>query len=129
MLKFTILSDSKVADNLVPTCDIASAIKRYDDKAPKFLNHFSFRMVEPVEIVKIVSSISTNAIGVDDISAKHVKLMLEFLAQPLAHIVNYCIEKSYFPAIWKQSLIKQEKGKTKEKKLMRLKVMNLKKQK
>ena len=65
---------------------------------------FFFRMAEINEINKIVSSIHTNAAGVDGISSKMLKYCSPYIDRYVTHIINCCIEASYFPDQWKISI-------------------------
>ena len=67
---------------------------------------FSFHPVSELEIIKIVKSIKTNAMGIDYISAKFIKMGISIIAPFLTDIVNNAIKYSIFPCRWKLALIK-----------------------
>ena len=54
------------------------------------------------EISQLCSDCST---GYDQIPARYVKLVKDYLAGPLMHIINICIDTSSFPQIWKTARI------------------------
>ena len=61
-------------------------------------------MAEINEINKIINSIHTNALGVDGISSKMLKYCSHYMDRYVTHIINCCIEASYFPDQWKISI-------------------------
>lgn len=67
---------------------------------------FKFRLAEEWEIIKIVTSLKSNAAGYDGITTVMLQYCLPCVALPLTHIVNLCLETGYFPTAWKLSLVK-----------------------
>ena len=67
---------------------------------------FSFKPVTELEIIKIVKSIKTNAMGIDNISAKFIKVGIGIIAPFVTDIVNNAIKYNVFPCRWKLALIK-----------------------
>ena len=57
-------------------------------------------------LLKIISTITSNAVGEDGISIKDIKLCLPFCKNPLINIVNTCIIDNQYPTIWKKAIIK-----------------------
>ena len=70
------------------------------------LSTFNFSMVSEVDVIKALRSISTNASGVDGISAKFIKLCIPYVAPVLTHIVNCSLESGIFPSRWKFATVK-----------------------
>lgn len=63
--------------------------------------------IEPTstsEIINIINALKLKNGGVDKINAKTLKVIRNYIAEPLTHIVNTCIEK----AIWPDALKKAE---------------------
>ena len=50
-----------------------------------------------MEVTKIIENMKIKNGGVDKINAKTPKAISEHIADPLAHIINKCIEKSIWP--------------------------------
>ena len=67
---------------------------------------FKFRPVTEYEVLKIVKSVTSNACGVDDISAHYLKLSIDSIAPFVTDIINSSFEHRCFPDRWKQAIIK-----------------------
>lgn len=66
----------------------------------------NFQLLDQDNIIKIISTIKSNATGIDGISMKDIRLCLPFCLDPLLHIVNECILQEKFPSLWKKAIIK-----------------------
>ena len=62
---------------------------------------FSFNNISDEDIVKSVQRISSDAVGVDGIPIRFIKLLLPILKKYLCHVFNYMIMTSKFPTCWK----------------------------
>lgn len=71
----------------------------YDDR-------FYFKYVTPENIVDAVTSFKSNAVGVDLISVKFVKLCLPLILPVLEHIFNFSLQNSCFPELWKMGNVR-----------------------
>ena len=67
---------------------------------------FEFRPVTELEIIKIVKSIKTNAMGIDNVSAMFIKAGIHIAVPFITDIVNNAITHRIFPCRWKLALIK-----------------------
>ena len=67
---------------------------------------FKFNPVSEPEVIKVIKSIKTNAMGVDNISAMFIKMGVGIIAPFITDIVNNIIESCTFPCRWKLALIK-----------------------
>lgn len=67
---------------------------------------FKFAPTDIKEINKILSTFKSNASGEDQISLEMIKLCFPVIAPYLVHIFNICLEQGYFPAKWKNALIR-----------------------
>ena len=67
---------------------------------------FEFRPVTEPEIIKIVKSIKTNAMGIDNVSAMFIKTGIHIAVPFITDIVNNAIKHRIFPCRWKLALIK-----------------------
>ena len=68
--------------------------------------NFSFSPTDIKEINNILSALKSNASGEDQMSLEMIKLCFPVIAPYLVHIFNLCLEKGYFPAKWKNALIR-----------------------
>ena len=67
---------------------------------------FKFEPVSEPDVIKVIKSIKTNAMGVDKISAKFIKSGAQIVAPFITDIINNCIKYCIFPCRWKFALIK-----------------------
>ncbi|KAJ8912061.1 hypothetical protein NQ315_016750 [Exocentrus adspersus] len=56
------------------------------------------------EVHDILNSIRSEAYGVDNISSSMLKYCSPLIDPYVTHIINCCIERKYFPCIWKQAV-------------------------
>jgi hypothetical protein len=66
---------------------------------------FTFRTVSFSVVKKAIRSIKSNAVGLDEIPLKFIKLFLPLIVSPLTHIFNISITSKIFPDDWKRSKI------------------------
>lgn len=64
-------------------------------------NAFSFINVTHAEILTAFAQIKSNAIGLDDMCPKFIRLILPYVLPYIAHIFNSIITSSVFPSSWK----------------------------
>lgn len=69
-------------------------------------NDFCFKPVSEDFTNKIISGISSNAVGNDGFSIKFIKLCCPYIVPVITHIVNFCLENNVFPNQWKIALVK-----------------------
>ena len=64
--------------------------------------NFSVKMVEEVEVQKIIKGLkNSSATGIDYIDTRTLKLIADYVSVPLAHIINLSISSGIFPKVWK----------------------------
>jgi hypothetical protein len=66
---------------------------------------FSFRSVSAQEVAEAVFSIKSEAIGLDNVFLKFVKLLVPSLFPHITIFFNVCFTHDIFPADWKVSKI------------------------
>lgn len=66
---------------------------------------FSFQLVTPEVIEKIVSKMKSNASGHDEISLQMLRLCMPVIKNYVTHIINCCLERGFFPMQWKISIV------------------------
>lgn len=64
---------------------------------------FSFTPIAKRDIKKSFQSISTKAVGCDNLQLQMFTLIMEELAPILCHIINFSLESSSFPSLWKKA--------------------------
>ncbi|CAH2091775.1 unnamed protein product [Euphydryas editha] len=69
------------------------------------LNPFVFKSVSVDSIKKCIRSISTKAIGSDNLSIDMVLPILEDIAPVITHIVNFSLSRNVFPSLWKKAFV------------------------
>ncbi|CAH2248378.1 jg6192 [Pararge aegeria aegeria] len=69
-------------------------------------NIFEIKQVTEEDILKTISSISTNAFGHDDINIQMVKLTLPVTLPIITQIINQSISTNTFPDSWKLAKVK-----------------------
>ena len=66
---------------------------------------FSFRTVTEEEIKKYIHSISTKAVGSDNLSLEMILPVLEIIAPVVTHIINFSLSCNVFPSQWKNAYV------------------------
>lgn len=62
---------------------------------------FSFRNVDEAEVCIAVGEVKSDAVGIDEIPLKFLKLMLPAILPYMTHVFNYSITSSSCPSVWK----------------------------
>lgn len=62
---------------------------------------FAFRNVTHREVAIATLSVKSNAVGLDKIPLKFIKLMMPVILPIVTHIINFTITSSSCPRIWK----------------------------
>lgn len=68
-------------------------------------NNFSFTNVSQSDVFKSISCIKSNAVGLDLICPRFLKLLLPYLLSHLTHIFNTILTTSEFPLTWKSAKV------------------------
>ena len=58
-----------------------------------------------LEIMKIIENMALKNGGIDQINAKTLKILTNFIVNPLAHIFNLCMKKAVWPIALKNAEI------------------------
>lgn len=66
---------------------------------------FQFSPISDNDIIIAVNSIKSNAVGLDEIPLKFIKLLFPNICSILCHIFNLIISSSKFPQAWKSSKV------------------------
>lgn len=81
-------------------------------------NLFNFKRIREEDIVQAILAIKSNAVGLDGLSPKFIKLLLPFILPYITYIFNNVITMSVFPTEWKKAKIvpipKKPSGNVKE---------------
>jgi len=73
---------------------------------PEAEGDFSFRHVDIDELLQAFKSITSNAVGLDGISIKFVKVIFPLISFHILHILNHAITSSFFPSFWKLAIVR-----------------------
>ena len=86
----------------IPNCDIVKAdLEKFYPKNVHKSNYFSFKRIQNADIQNAIASIHSNAMGHDGINLRMLILCTPHIIPHLKNIINSCIDKSYFPKVWK----------------------------
>jgi Reverse transcriptase (RNA-dependent DNA polymerase) len=84
----------------------ASPVVDFDEYGPQTNGEaFSFQNVTDAEVVKAILGVKSNAIGLDGVSLRFLKLLLPAITPCITHIFNTILTSSIFPDAWKVSKI------------------------
>lgn len=72
-----------------------------NNRHKSFISQFDFELVLESEIHKIIFSLRSNAVGVDNISAAMIKYCCPFILPYVTHVINFCLVNGVFPECWK----------------------------
>lgn len=72
---------------------------------PLNLNMFSFRCVSQSDVLKYLLSVKSNAVGLDEVNPKFVRIIAPYVCPYITYIFNTALTKSVFPSEWKCSKI------------------------
>ena len=79
------------------------------DSLPEIPDNIQHLTIQPITgrgVLECVKSLRSDcSTGPDTIPVRFVKLVAEYLADPLTHIKNNCIKRSYFPTKWKMARV------------------------
>ena len=66
---------------------------------------FNFKLVTQSDVLLSLKKIKSNATGIDNISAKMLKMCVPYCLSPLVNIINFSLEMGVVPDLWKRALI------------------------
>lgn len=66
---------------------------------------FSFRCVSVVEIFEAVNKIKSNAVGIDGIPIRFIKLVIPYICDYILDLVNFILTCSSYPLAWKNARV------------------------
>lgn len=66
---------------------------------------FKFTLTDEYSVSNAINAIKSNALGLDGIPLKFVKLILPFIITPITHVFNTIIKSCKFPTVWKLSKV------------------------
>ncbi|XP_026326848.1 uncharacterized protein LOC113235384 [Hyposmocoma kahamanoa] len=64
---------------------------------------FDFGKVTTADVLKILKSVTTKAVGNDGLSLDMITPIQDLVAPILTHILNFSLSSGVFPAVWKQA--------------------------
>lgn len=81
-----------------------SANYQYARPPPSPYN-FSFRNVQSWEVVNAVCEVKSNAVGMDDLPIRFLKIALPLVIHQITHMFNLFIDTSTYPDLWKHAKV------------------------
>lgn len=66
---------------------------------------FSFTPITELQVLEIIKSIKSKAVGYDGINIATIHLCVPHILPHITHIINYCLKYSVFPDQWKKALV------------------------
>lgn len=85
--------------------ETGGASPRIDEDIPESYNSFSFRNVMLDEFVNAIIKLKSNAVGMDGMSLKFIKLIQPSFCRHFLHLCNFTLSSSSFPQCWKVARI------------------------
>lgn len=80
-------------------------VTEYPSIPPANADGFHFRVCDESDVVIALSSITSNAVGLDGIPLKFIKLILPSVITQITYIFNVIFRSSNFPSSWKTAKI------------------------
>lgn len=68
-------------------------------------DNFHFRCIQDYDVINSIYEVTSNAVGLDELPMKFIKLVLPILIDPLTYMFNCIIVTSKYPQAWKYSKI------------------------
>ena len=81
-------------------------IRQMYDRNPPCIHKFNFEPVSERQVIKMVKSLKSNSVGVDNLNAFTLKFFIDRIGLVLTYIINLSFEYGIFPDRWKYALIK-----------------------
>ena len=69
------------------------------------IQSFAFTLISEDDVLRILTGISSSAVGADGVSADMLRFCCPTILCHLTHIFNYCLTNAIFPKDWKLGLI------------------------
>ena len=66
-------------------------------------DRFKFSLASVQDVTAAIDSIKSNAFGSDGITLTMIRYCSPFIVPYITHLINVCLETSYFPNTWKTS--------------------------
>lgn len=69
------------------------------------VSSFNFQPVSSDDVIFAIHSMKSNAIGLDEVSLKFVKIILPGILNVITYLFNRCLAENYFPTLWKRAKV------------------------
>jgi hypothetical protein len=100
-----IYSPAELSSYYEALCSVVPPVTAHVMDAGTDESMFSFTNVNAMEVHRAIYRIKSNAVGLDGISLKFLKLILPIILPCVLHMFNTVLTSSSFPAEWKISKI------------------------
>ncbi|KAL9698908.1 hypothetical protein quinque_002349 [Culex quinquefasciatus] len=87
--------------------------------------NFSFRNVHYWEVVNAICEVKSNAVGMDGLPIRFLKIVLPLVIQQITHMFNLFINTSTFPNLWKHAKVLPLKKKSNSNDVMNLRPISI----
>jgi hypothetical protein len=78
---------------------------QYDTENAAAGSGYEFDAVHVVDVLYAMNGIKSKAVGDDGISIEILKMIFEFVAEPITHLVDFSIRQRKFANNWKRSIV------------------------
>lgn len=104
------LTDANVINDFfidsLPVTNATVDSDSYSKLNKQVVNTLAFSTTSESDVLKVLQSIRSNAVGSDGVSIKTLLYCMPFLLPYVTHIVNFCIQYSVFPSSWKTAVVR-----------------------
>lgn len=92
--------NARFMTNYTPPCRSAT-----DNMRNYEWGSFRFHEVNEFEVINAIHEIKSNAVGLDEIPLKFLKIVLPLLITPISFLFNKIISSGSYPSVWKYSKV------------------------
>ena len=103
VLNQTFLSNNNA---IIDSNFIDSKLQQLYNRTSPCIHKFQLHDVTEHDVVKVIKTIKSMSVGVDNINIFVIKTLMHRISSVLAHIVNVSFETGIFPDNWKKAIIK-----------------------
>uniref|UniRef100_A0A6P7HE79 Uncharacterized protein LOC114347572 n=1 Tax=Diabrotica virgifera virgifera TaxID=50390 RepID=A0A6P7HE79_DIAVI len=86
----------------IPDADV---LNHYSSSKFPGVDNYSFTVIDELKVYEKILSIKSNASGHDNINITMILYCCPYILPFITHIFNFCLQKSIFPSVWKESKV------------------------
>jgi hypothetical protein len=99
------INSDELNDYFISICECAAVAAQYDIENAAAGSGYKFDAVHVVNVLYAMDGIKNKAVGDDGISIEFLKMIFEFVAEPITHLVNLVIDQRKFVNSCKQIIV------------------------